>query len=103
MKTEKGAKALQENWEDNYKILKKQDESSSDYAKAVKEVSNSLEEMFGYKPSNTFFESQENLALIDDIANGSTEALKKLHKALGEDFILNFDYSSAIRFDKEGN
>ena len=55
--------------------------------KAIGDVQDALQEMFGVRVSDDFI--REHLEDIRDLANGSTEALETLQAAMAKDFIVN--------------
>lgn len=88
MKMDKGIEALTENWADWNDVLKNSSKSSQEYAKAINGLKNALSDALDVSEefiSTAFIENEDNLKLIEDAANGSTEALDQLGIALAED------------------
>lgn len=98
----KGMETLIDNWEDWGKVLKKGDKTSTEYAETIDEVSTCLEDLVGLSDgmgkdlSSSFFDSAENLALLDEAAKGSEKAVEELGYAVAENLTNNMD------FDAEG-
>jgi hypothetical protein len=57
-------------------VLAEGNRGTLEYAKAIGTVKNALKEAFGYAPSTKFIE--ENLGLIEELANGNVDALDNL-------------------------
>ena len=79
----KGVDKLTDGWKDWNKALRASDKTTQDYAEALENTKDSLREMFGLTKEDiipdSFFEDTKNLDLIDQVANGSEEALAQLH------------------------
>lgn len=78
----KGVDKLTDGWDDWKKTLKSSDKTTQDYAEACVEVEDAMREMLSLSDDaiipEGFLESDENLGLLDEIANGSEEAVQKL-------------------------
>lgn len=78
----KGIAALNENWVDWKKELKASDKTTTDYAKAAAGLTDTIKDLVGatgdLELPDDFFESEENLQLIEEAANGSTDAINRL-------------------------
>ena len=83
----KGLEELQKNWKNNLTALSKNERGSLEYAEALGEVKEQLEKMFDVELSPAFIEN--NLGLINEIANGNVEALDDLQDKMAEDYIAN--------------
>ena len=94
-----GISELKKALNDNLKVLKDSSANSLDYAEALGSVKDSLEKAFGVKVSADFV--KKNLGKIEDMANGSTEALRALRKELVIDTISNMalddSYKTALQ------
>ena len=83
----KGVKKLTDDWKDWKKALKGTDKEGQDYAEAMAGVSKVMADILNLSgeaakiPAN-FFEDQINIDLLDQIADGSEEAVKTLHQNL---------------------
>lgn len=94
-----GISELKKALNDNLKVLKDSSANSLDYAEALGSVKDSLEKAFGVKVSADFV--KKNLGKIEDMANGSAEALRALRKELVIDTISNMalddSYKTALQ------
>jgi hypothetical protein len=55
----------------------------------MSKVGNVLSKLYGVEVSTAFFESAENLQLLEKVANGSEKALKELGLAVSKDYFSN--------------
>ena len=78
----KGVDTLTESWEDWKDTLKSSDKTSQDYAEALVEVSKAMKDILGLSKDSIipedFLASDENLDLLDQVAEGSEEAVDEL-------------------------
>ena len=96
----KGVVELADNWEDWRKELKAGDKTTQDWAKAALDCTKAIADLVGASedlelPSD-FFDSAENLRLIDQAAKGSEEAINKLGLAVASAQVKMMDYNSAM-------
>ena len=88
----KGVKNLREVFQDNYDALK--DTSNwLNYSEAIGNVKDALDKAFGTNASSNFIE--DNLSTIEEMLNGSVEALEKIRKGLVIDLAKNLKFDSA--------
>lgn len=99
MRLNSGLEKLAESWKDNCDLLKEADRNSIEYAEALGEVRNAIEEAFGVHPSIEVIEN--NLDKIGQLAQGDTSSLNELQEALGRDYIAHIDYTTS--FDPENS
>lgn len=96
----KGVDKLTDGWKDWNKALRASDKTTQDYAEALENTKDSLREMFGLTEEDiipdSFFEDTKNLDLIDQVANGSEEALAQLHFNLTKAQIESQEFSAKI-------
>lgn len=88
MKMDKGIEALTENWSEWNDILRNSTKGSQEYSKAINGIKKALSDALDVSEdfiTTQFIEDADNLKLIEQAANGSTEALDKLGIALAED------------------
>lgn len=82
----KGISQLAENWEDWSDTLKNTDKTSQDYAEVVADLTETLGDLTGaaddFEIPEGFLDSEENLRLIGEAAQGSQEAINQLGNAL---------------------
>lgn len=82
----KGISQLAENWEDWADTLKNTDKTSQDYAEVVADLTETLGDLTGaaddFEIPEGFLDSEENLRLIGEAAQGSQEAINQLGNAL---------------------
>ena len=86
----RGIKALNENWEDYYKILKKGDKTSADWISASKETSKQLKDILNLTGDMEIpeeFYNTKNIELLNAALNGSEEAVTQLGHALNDSII----------------
>jgi kynureninase len=78
----KGVSDLVDNWEDWQKELKKTDKTAQDWVKAAQECTKTIADLVGASADlelpEDFFESEDNLKLLEEAAKGSEEAINKL-------------------------
>ena len=87
MKMDIGVQTLMDNWEDWSDILKNSSKTSQEYAKTINGIKNALSDMLDVSEkfiTSDFIEDEANLELIQQAAEGSTEALDQLGIALSE-------------------
>ena len=84
----KGVATLSENWEDWKKIIKSSDKTTSEYAQTAQALTDTIEDLIGanedLKLPSEFFESAENLELIEEAAQGSAKATELLGIAIAK-------------------
>lgn len=82
----KGISQLAENWEDWSDTLQNTDKTSQDYAEVVADLTETLGDLTGaaddFEIPEGFLDSEENLRLIGEAAQGSQEAINQLGNAL---------------------
>lgn len=82
----KGVEDLVNNWEDWSKELKSGDKTSRDWAKAAAACTKTIADLVGASEDlelpDDFFDSAENMALLEQAAQGSEEAINKLGLAV---------------------
>lgn len=83
----KALKELKDVFAENIDNLDKATVNSFTYAESLAAVKDSFEKVFGVKVSTKFME--ENLSLVKQLAEGSTEALKELRKKVVNEAIDN--------------
>lgn len=78
----KGVEDLVNNWEDWSKELKKGDKTSRDWAKAAAECTKTIANLVGASEDlelpEDFFDSEENMRLLEEVSKGSAEAINEL-------------------------
>jgi hypothetical protein len=78
----KGVDKLTDNWKDWKKTLKSTDKTTQDYAEALEGVGDSVKDILGMTEDELipadFLAKDETIDLLDEIANGSEEAVEKL-------------------------
>lgn len=78
----KGVSDLVDNWEDWQKELKKTDKTSQDWVKAAQKCTKTIADLVGASADlelpEDFFESEDNLKLLEEAAKGSEKAINKL-------------------------
>lgn len=94
MQLNKGLGSLQDSWEDNVKILKANNKLTPEYAEALNSVKQSLKEAFGVDISAKAIE--ENLGIIQKVAQGDTKALEELHDVMASDYIENMEIGVSL-------
>ena len=82
-KLNKGIQTLVDNWDDWEEALK--DSTSPQYYEALTGIQNAMEDMFGIKPDMSFI--QDNLEMIQQLAQGDITVLDDLQKAMVKDYI----------------
>lgn len=90
MRLNSGLEKLAESWKNNCDLLKEADRNSIEYAEALSEIRDAIEEAFGIHPSIEVIEN--NLDKIEQLAQGDTSSLNELQEALGRDYIAHIDY-----------
>ena len=102
----KGVASLVNNWGDWRKELQKSDKTTNDWAKAAAECSSAIADLVGASEDlelpQEFFDSAENLALIDQAAKGSEEAINKLGAVVAAAQVQMLQFSEGMR-DASGN
>lgn len=84
-KLNKGIQTLADNWDDWGEALK--DSTSPKYYEALTGIQDAMEDMFGIKPDASFI--QDNLEMIQKLAQGDITVLDDLQKAMAQDYITN--------------
>ena len=84
----RGVKSLVDNWDDWKKTLKSTNKDTLDWAKTAKECTKVVADLTGASEDLVlpaeFFDTSENLALIEKAAKGDTEAIQLLGVAVAE-------------------
>ena len=84
----KGLDTLQENFEDQKKILKKGNKESEEYTKAMEGIKDALGDVLNIDGGNlTDGFVEENLKDIEAAANGDVEAIERLRNAAAQDIL----------------
>lgn len=99
MRLNSGLEKLAESWKNNCDLLKEADRNSIEYAEALSEIRDAIEEAFGIHPSIEVIEN--NLDKIEQLAQGDISSLNKLQEALGRDYITHINYTTS--FDPENS
>ena len=87
----KGMETLIDNWDDWSKALKEGDKTSEEYAKTITDMRSCLGDLVGLTDelegslSTSFFESAENLELLERAANADETAIRELGVAVAQD------------------
>ena len=84
-KLNQGIQILADNWDDWKEALK--DSTSPKYYEALTDIQNTMEDIFGIKPDASFI--QDNLEMIQRLAQGDITVLDDLQKAMAKDYITN--------------
>ena len=84
-KLNKGIQTLADNWNNWGEALK--DSTSPQYYEALTDIQNAMEDIFGIKPDASFI--QDNLEMIQRLAQGDITVLDDLQKAMAKDYITN--------------
>lgn len=88
----KGVETLSKNWEDWQKVLKKgslnkEEKLTLDYTNTIQDLTKAVADLTGaledLELPDEFFESEENLKLIEEAAKGSEQAINELGVAVG--------------------
>lgn len=74
---------------DTLKNLDKSTPYTIKQLESMSKVGNVLSKLYGVEVSTAFFESAENLQLLEKVANGSEKALKELGLAVSKDYFSN--------------
>jgi hypothetical protein len=82
----KGVSSMVDNWSDWRTELRKTDKTSKDWAKAAAGCTKAIADLVGASEDlelpDSFFDSEENMKLLDQAAQGSEEAINKLGLAV---------------------
>ena len=89
----KGLNSLTDKFDEAHDALVDGEEAGFAYYEALSKLSTALKDTFGFEVSSNFIES--NLSLIEQVAQGSAEALDELRSKLSKEFIATFDYRVA--------
>ena len=106
----KGVEALSENWSDWKKTLKATDKTTTDYSGTVVELTSTIADLVGASEdlelSPEFFESAENMSLLEKASKGNITAINALGAAVAAESVklLDFNYilAEAANQDIEG-
>ena len=97
----KGVDKLTDSWKDWKKTLEGTDKRTQDYAEAVIGAQEAMRDILGLTEEEIipadFFEDTENIDLLDQIANGSEEAVDKLSFNLQRAQVESLEMSASIR------
>lgn len=97
----KGVNTLTDNWKDWKKTLKGTDKTTQDYAEALVGAENAMKDILNLADDavipEDFLQTPENLDLLDEIANGSEEAVEKLGFNLTKAQVDSLEFSSEIQ------
>ena len=102
-----GLETLIDNWEDWSKVLKSSDKKTTEYAETVTELKKVLADLTGLTDdlgknlSSDFFESADNLALIEKAAKGDAEAIEQLGFAAAENILKNTEAIAEYGIDEQ--
>lgn len=92
MNTRQGLDELAEGLDDNRKALEENEKGSKEYENALESIRGSVSKVLNVDPSllsDDFLTNTENLDLMAQAAQGSTEALDLLQKKAGQEVIQN--------------
>lgn len=93
-----GIKELSDNWDDWNKILQNSNKYDKDYVKTTKQLNKVIKELVGSSEdlnlSEEFYDSAENMELLEQAAQGSEEAINQLGFAVGKNLIQSMEISS---------
>lgn len=96
----KGISQLVDSWDDWKKTLKTTDKTSQDYAATVADLTDTLRDLTGaadnFEIPEGFLDSEKNLALIDQAAQGSQEAINQLGNALAYASIQAMNFNAEL-------
>jgi hypothetical protein len=102
----KGVTALVDNWEEWSIALKAGDKTSQDWAKAAAGCTKAVADLVGASEElelpTEFFESEKNLALIEEASKGSEKAINELGFAVAAAQIQMVEFNSTMT-DINGN
>lgn len=93
----KGMSTLIDNWEDWKKVLQSGDKTTTEYAETVTELKKTMGDLVGLSEemasdiSASFFDSAENMDLLERAANADADAVTELGFAVGKDLINNLE------------
>lgn len=102
----KGVNSLTDNWDDWKKTLKSTDKTTQDYAEALVGVEESVRDILNLTDEELipkdFLAKDETIKLLDDIADGSEEAVEKLNYNLARAQIESQGLTKDIANNLEG-
>ena len=93
----KGMSTLIDNWKDWKKVLQSGDKTTAEYAETVTELKKTMGDLVGLSEemandiSASFFDSAENMDLLERAANADADAVTELGFAVGKDLINNLE------------
>ena len=96
----KGVDKLTENWKDWKKTLQSSDKTTQDYAEAVAGLNGAIKDILNLSDETIipadFWGDKKNITLLEQIGNGSEEAVKKLGQNLVKAQIAESEWSADI-------
>jgi hypothetical protein len=99
----KGVSTLSSNWSSWLKTLRTSDKLSTDYAKTVVELTDTIADLIGasedFEIPKGFLDVEENLDLIDSAAEGSIKAIDALGIAVAKAEFENLEFISGGKHD----
>ena len=93
----KGMSTLIDNWEDWKKVLQSGDKTTAEYAETVTELKKTMGDLVGLSEemandiSASFFDSADNMDLLERAANADADAVTELGFAVSKDLINNLE------------
>lgn len=99
---QEGYEDLVDNWDDWQKALKKDKKGTKEQAQAIVDLTKTIANLVGTSEDlelpDSFFESEENLKLIEQAAKGSEEAINQLGIAVGKVQIKDLEMAEGYQF-----
>lgn len=98
----KGMETLIDNWEDWKEVLEDGDKTSTEYAETIADLRDTLGDLVGLSDdmadnlSAAFFDSADNLALLERAANADEDAITELGIAASKDLVSNLSIADDV-------
>lgn len=98
----KGMKTLIDNWKDWKKVLNDGDKNTTEYAETITSLKDVMGDLVGLSDdmaqslSADFFDSAENLELLEKAANADAEAVAQLGFEVGKNLISNLEATYSV-------
>ena len=98
----KGMETLIDNWEDWKKVLNSGDKTTTEYAETITSLKDVMGDLVGLSDdmaqnlSADFFDSAENLELLEKAANADAEAVAQLGFEVGKNLISNLEAAYSV-------
>lgn len=105
----KGMETLIDNWEDWKEVLEDGDKTSTEYAETVADLRDTIGDLIGLSDdmsdnlSAAFFDSADNLALLERAANADEDAITELGVAASKDLVSNLSIAEDVIQSFEDN